>query len=172
MGTDGQSQHKRVYQACLGCRERKVKCDLGPVDAPHDPPCVRCRRESKECVFARTRRKPKVDADGRALLDDGFVARNSRKRDYTSHSGSPEFETRGPYSASSGTARNSIDFQKHYGVRSTPLKPPAPGYANKRKSEDANVLVENPEAQQVMRKEVYGPHDAMDLLFRAAQQDE
>jgi hypothetical protein len=28
--------------------------------------------------------------------------------------------------------------------------------------------MENPEAQDVMRREVYGPHDALDLLYKAA----
>ncbi|PSR94215.1 hypothetical protein BD289DRAFT_338620, partial [Coniella lustricola] len=55
------AQHKRVYQACIPCRRRKVRCDLGSVDNPHDPPCVRCRRESKECYFSATRRKRKTD---------------------------------------------------------------------------------------------------------------
>jgi hypothetical protein len=27
----GGPQHKRVYQACIPCRRRKVKCDLGSV---------------------------------------------------------------------------------------------------------------------------------------------
>ncbi|KAF8542768.1 hypothetical protein BDD12DRAFT_632083, partial [Trichophaea hybrida] len=52
-----QPAHKRTYQACIPCRQRKVRCDLGSVEAPHDPPCVRCRRESKECFFSATRRK-------------------------------------------------------------------------------------------------------------------
>ncbi|KAK4106296.1 hypothetical protein N658DRAFT_413317, partial [Parathielavia hyrcaniae] len=56
-----QPQHKRVYQACIPCRRRKVRCDLGSVDDPHEPPCVRCRRESKECYFSATRRKRKAD---------------------------------------------------------------------------------------------------------------
>lgn len=47
---------RRNYKACLNCRTRKVRCDLGPVEAPHDPPCARCRRERKECVFAESRR--------------------------------------------------------------------------------------------------------------------
>ncbi|KAF3919303.1 hypothetical protein ABW21_db0200990 [Orbilia brochopaga] len=37
--------------------KRKVRCDLGSVEAPHSPPCVRCRRESKECFFSATRRR-------------------------------------------------------------------------------------------------------------------
>jgi hypothetical protein len=39
---------RRVYQACIPCRRRKVKCDLGSVHNPSDPPCMRCRRESRE----------------------------------------------------------------------------------------------------------------------------
>ncbi|KAJ5713113.1 uncharacterized protein N7483_010294 [Penicillium malachiteum] len=53
-------QHRRGYQACDPCRKRKVKCDLGSVDNPRPPPCVRCRRESKRCEFSATRRKRKL----------------------------------------------------------------------------------------------------------------
>ncbi|ONH75868.1 Transcriptional activator ARO80 [Pichia kudriavzevii] len=49
-------QFKRNYVACLNCRTRKVKCDLGSVDNPHDPPCARCKRERKECVFVDSKR--------------------------------------------------------------------------------------------------------------------
>ena len=60
---------RRNYKACLNCRTRKVRCDLGPVEAPHDPPCARCKRERKECVFADSRRggshvHKKVKRDG------------------------------------------------------------------------------------------------------------
>lgn len=34
--------------------------------------------------------------------------------------------------------------------------------------EDASIRLENLEAQTVMRREVYGPHDALDLLYKAA----
>jgi hypothetical protein len=36
----------RTYKACLSCRKRKVRCDLGE---SNQPPCQRCRRESREC---------------------------------------------------------------------------------------------------------------------------
>jgi len=54
---------KRNYMACLNCRIRKVKCDLGDVNSPHSPPCARCKRERKECIFVErkkggTRGKP------------------------------------------------------------------------------------------------------------------
>lgn len=35
-----------------------MKCDLGPIDSPHDPPCRRCRRTATVCVFtAPTKRR-------------------------------------------------------------------------------------------------------------------
>lgn len=76
-------QHKRTYQACIPCRRRKVRCDLGSVDNPHDPPCVRCRRESKECYFSATRRKRKPtdgEGSGDGEYEDEFEIRNGRKR--------------------------------------------------------------------------------------------
>ena len=42
----------RSYQACVPCRKRKVRCDLGDPGNPSDPPCRRCRREHKDC-FSR-----------------------------------------------------------------------------------------------------------------------
>ncbi len=40
-----------------------MRCQLGSVDAPHKPPCARCRRENKECLFSATRkRRPKKAA--------------------------------------------------------------------------------------------------------------
>ncbi|WOO81900.1 Transcriptional activator ARO80 [Vanrija pseudolonga] len=62
---------KRGYRACLHCRSRKAKCDLGDIDAPSSPPCSRCRRESRECVFAPSRRggnnaKKRRDAEAAA----------------------------------------------------------------------------------------------------------
>lgn len=50
------SRFKRNYRACLNCRVRKVKCDLGPVDNPRDGKCLRCLRERKDCVFVESRR--------------------------------------------------------------------------------------------------------------------
>ncbi|GMG21306.1 unnamed protein product [Ambrosiozyma monospora] len=54
--TTRKTKFKRNYLACLNCRTRKVKCDLGSVDNPHDPPCARCKRERKECVFVESKR--------------------------------------------------------------------------------------------------------------------
>ncbi|KAE8153292.1 hypothetical protein BDV25DRAFT_169174 [Aspergillus avenaceus] len=43
---------RRSYVACMSCRARKVRCILGS-----EPPCAKCEREHRECVF-QTPRKP------------------------------------------------------------------------------------------------------------------
>ncbi|KAK6463164.1 hypothetical protein DFJ63DRAFT_318344 [Scheffersomyces coipomensis] len=50
------AKFKRNYRACLNCRVRKVKCDLGPVDNPRQGKCARCLRERKDCVFVESKR--------------------------------------------------------------------------------------------------------------------
>lgn len=189
-----QPQHKRVYQACIPCRRRKVKCDLGSVDNPSDPPCVRCRRESKECYFSATRRKRKVpeDRDGTADgldFDHDYLIRNGRKRFHSSESGSeppPVFHSQSvsslpntARSTSSWAGRNSPPIPPgpltpggHVG-RTQPLRRPqqsSPETSSRgdKSADDSNIRFENPEAQDVMRREVYGPHDALDLLYKAA----
>ncbi|KAK0621424.1 hypothetical protein B0T17DRAFT_534001 [Bombardia bombarda] len=177
------SQHKRVYQACIPCRRRKVRCDLGSVDNPHDPPCVRCRRESKECYFSATRRKRKLD-DGTTIdtLDDldhdDYILRNGRK------------QMRG--GAESPPPVPQVDRRMYSDVpltpggsrgRAQPLRrpgdPPASagtdsvrgdggGGAGEFGCGEPNTPLENFEAKSVMRREVYGPHDALDLLYKAA----
>ncbi|KAK4154195.1 hypothetical protein C8A00DRAFT_42997 [Chaetomidium leptoderma] len=165
------AQHKRVYQACIPCRRRKVRCDLGSVDDPHDPPCVRCRRESKECYFSATRRKRKID-DG-PLEDpeeDDYILRNGRK------------QLRG---ADSPPAPPVIDRRLYSEVpltpggshgRTQPLRRPGDASKSVRSNSttgefgngEPNTPLENLEARSVMRREVYGPHDALDLLYKAA----
>ena len=52
-----ETKWKRGYKACLNCRSRKIKCDLGPYDDPHPPPCLRCKREQRECIFPARRQR-------------------------------------------------------------------------------------------------------------------
>ncbi|KAF2202757.1 hypothetical protein GQ43DRAFT_439445 [Delitschia confertaspora ATCC 74209] len=68
---------KRAYKACINCRQRKAKCILG-TDANGlelKPPCQRCRREMRECVFRSERswvkrRKPGETAGGVEHVED------------------------------------------------------------------------------------------------------
>ncbi|ANZ74338.1 BA75_00534T0 [Komagataella pastoris] len=53
----GTYKFRRSYKACLNCKIRKVKCDLGPLDNQNEPPCAKCRREKKECVFPESRNR-------------------------------------------------------------------------------------------------------------------
>ncbi|WRT70083.1 uncharacterized protein IL334_007077 [Kwoniella shivajii] len=81
---------KRSYRACLHCRSRKAKCDLGDIDAPSSPPCTRCKRESRECVFAPSRRggnNRKRDLKESMDDSDGDV-----KKDISSHDVNPHIQ--------------------------------------------------------------------------------
>jgi hypothetical protein len=176
----GPPQHKRVYQACIPCRRRKVKCDLGSVDNPGDPPCVRCRRESKECFFSATRRKRKADEEigqGSSLdgyEGDSYIVRNGRKRLNSSAESmtSDMLRTGGMLPPTSAGAmagwtdreRESLPLTPGGSVgRTQPLRRPD----KSEMGDGLNTQLENPEAQDVMRKGVYGPHDALDLLYKA-----
>ncbi|WVR07572.1 hypothetical protein IAU60_004614 [Kwoniella sp. DSM 27419] len=55
---------KRGYRACVHCRMRKARCDLGDVNAPSEPPCSRCRREQRECVFLPSKRRRRTSGAG------------------------------------------------------------------------------------------------------------
>ncbi|KAI1821008.1 hypothetical protein F4861DRAFT_520925 [Xylaria intraflava] len=166
-----QPQHKRVYQACIPCRRRKVRCDLGSVDNPHDPPCMRCRRESKECFFSATRRKRKNDDDADDYQDE-YILRNGRKRHYLDDTPPVAMEEdRKPFNpvplTPGGSAGRDQPLRRidtlHESAANGPRRP---SYAEP--TEDSNAQLENLEAQNVMRKGVYGPHDALDLLYKAA----
>src|SRR5271170_1382952 len=71
----------RSYQACVPCRKRKVKCDLGDPGNPSDPPCRRCRREHKDCYFQDLRTK-KGDA---SKLTESVRPVKRMKSDETHH---------------------------------------------------------------------------------------
>lgn len=48
------TSYRRGYVACLSCRARKVRCVLGS-----EPPCAKCRREHRECLFQKQERTGK-----------------------------------------------------------------------------------------------------------------
>ncbi|GKU08920.1 unnamed protein product, partial [Fusarium langsethiae] len=50
-----QRHFRRGYVACALCRAHKVRCVLGS-----EPPCAKCRREHRECVFDRPKRGPRT----------------------------------------------------------------------------------------------------------------
>lgn len=55
--TDQRTPFRRTYVACVSCRTRKVKCIIS-----EKPPCAKCSREHRECVFdnQKTRKKQRA----------------------------------------------------------------------------------------------------------------
>ncbi|EER26711.1 Fungal Zn binuclear cluster domain containing protein [Coccidioides posadasii C735 delta SOWgp] len=54
----GNREFLRTYKACISCRQRKAKCELGgnrERGIPPGPPCLRCRREQRNCLFSEDR---------------------------------------------------------------------------------------------------------------------
>lgn len=64
-GTRRAKDFQRVYKACDSCRKKKIRCVLGDSKGPPGPPCVRCRREMRECVISTERSTRKRDTRGR-----------------------------------------------------------------------------------------------------------
>ncbi|CAL8574590.1 zinc finger transcriptional activator [Xanthoria parietina] len=170
--------HSRTYQACIPCRRRKVRCDLGPVDAPHEPPCVRCRRESKHCFFSATRRKRKIgseDVDGyNDDLDDDFVARNSRQRtSYTTSS--PDTQLLTPRSPRRPAALSTSPDSSNLNTRSLDEPKTFPYYVNSNAANQAAGQaqeVTNQTAATLFHTPINTPGDALHLLLEASGRSE
>ncbi|KAL2861509.1 hypothetical protein BJX68DRAFT_7090 [Aspergillus pseudodeflectus] len=114
-GNSSDRTYKRTYKACIPCRQRKAKCDLGelPDGSPMGPPCAKCRREQRQCVFSETRaweRKKKRGSQDDAVspppgmrrrlssgagLDDEKL--QARRRDPTAANQSPRDGTPTPH---------------------------------------------------------------------------
>jgi hypothetical protein len=132
---------------------------------------MRCRRESKECFFSATRRKRKNEDDVDDIQDE-YIIRNGRKRHYLDDTPPvPAEEDRKPFNPVPLTPGGSAG--RNHPLRSTdPLHDHVTDDVRRssytESIEDSNAQMENLEAQNVMRKGVYGPHDALDLLYKAA----
>lgn len=50
--------YHRAYKACITCRKRKGRCEIGEDWVP-GAPCKRCQRQMQECVFPIDRIGPK-----------------------------------------------------------------------------------------------------------------
>ena len=138
-----------------------MRCDLGSVDNPHDPPCLRCRREAKECYFSATRRKKKNADDGEGDagedVEDDYEVKAGRKRLRADTGSAEPFEAE-PYDAPR-TPGGSVG-------RLQPLRRPAPpkpvqyGEEDHKASEQTVGLLQG--------AEVHSGHDALKVLYEAA----
>lgn len=165
----------------IPCRKRKVRCDLGPVDEPHDPPCVRCRREAKECYFSATRRKRKADSEdgqsaGEVPSNEDFAAHLSRRKGPRA-SGSLTHQSLpyGPHSLTSGSlpATSSLDGYDLHGEQSLQQDNPYSTNRELGKAEDGqDQEVSNETAAALFQSPINVPGDALHLLLKASDESE
>jgi len=146
------TEYQRAYKACISCRKRKAKCDLGGRDGP---PCVRCRRELRECVFSAERSWPKKRRmDDQPSHTQGSSHRPSLRDDNILQSG-PRIQP--------GNLDRGVDNQLRDSSRT----------AESTHSSDDCVQDQVPDlAQSVMRTVVSNGHDVLDILYQAATQDQ
>lgn len=147
------------------------------MDDPHDPPCVRCRRESKDCYFSPTRRKRKIDGeDLNGDVDDDYAVRNRRRKsDYVQIS---------PVEQQDLSRHGHGSFTSH----SLSASPPMDGYNPQNTAQqrldpyytDAIVSSDEPQDQEVtndtavalFQTPINTPGDALHLLLEASGRSE
>ncbi|RJE19108.1 C6 transcription factor [Aspergillus sclerotialis] len=143
--------YQRAYKACISCRQRKSKCDLGtgPDGLPIGPPCTRCRREQRECVFSekraweRTRKRPTSDDNETSPSTRPRLSSQARDEPYdgVEHNTSPT-----TYSALGDNTNNS------------------PAQDDRRSRHQSTSTLAN----SMMRTVVSSGNDALNILFEAA----
>lgn len=76
----GKKDFQRSFKACDGCRTKKVKCELGDLAAPSEPPCARCKREMRPCQFTMSTRGrgPKARSSRSQAFGAHHLAKNPR----------------------------------------------------------------------------------------------
>jgi len=127
----------------MACRKRKAKCDLG---ISGQPPCARCRREHRECIFP-AERSANPNKRQRVGLHEVEHARDTPRR-YSRDQTSPEFAPSTGYE--NGDSSNTMS-----------ASPPVPVIAKKLGLDDS-----------VMRTVVSRGNEALDILFEAAAHQE
>jgi hypothetical protein len=140
----------RSYQACVPCRKRKVRCDLGDPGNPSDPPCRRCRREHKDCFFQDLRTKK-----GGSSNNGEYPHSSKRKRSETPIESAPA-----PAHTTSSASRletfgevyPSTSVSTHLGTSISPN--------------------DSATADRILHKEVHNANEALNLLYEAAAESQ
>ena len=149
------------------------------MDEPHDPPCVRCRREAKECYFSATRRKRKADIeDGQPVEDrnEEYAAYFARKKGArTSGPFDQQQLPHGRQSLTSGFQPATSPLEGYDPHRERPLQQDSP-YATNRELENTkdgqDQEVSNETAAALFQSPINGPGDALHLLLKASDETE
>ena len=163
----GSREFRRVYKACLTCQKRKSKCELDENAYATGRPCLRCRREMKECVFVEKRATPKrrkrstnesMNTEGRHDPEN-FVNSNANLHGQPTHNTPTISSNQGsvqPATSPDGEAGPSL-------LRTRASAIERPEYAASPATDSL--------ADSVMRTVVSSGNDAMNLLFEAARQE-
>ncbi|KAL6232242.1 hypothetical protein BDW75DRAFT_24616 [Aspergillus navahoensis] len=156
-GNSSERMYQRTYKACIPCRQRKAKCDLGelPDGSPIGPPCAKCRREQRECVFSETRaweRRKKRAASQASTLSPANI-RRKLSSNTPPHDQEPEIQRRDPASA------DNVD-----GYPETSITSHRPTAKSLHARQESASTLEN----SMMRTVVSSGNDALNILFEAA----
>lgn len=138
-----------------------MKCDLGSVDNPSDPPCSRCRRESKQCYFASERRKKRKTGeqhDSEEEEEGLFEIRNGTRKRVRSR-GLSEVRNDAEDIARPRTPGGSIALSR-------PLQRPTTAKPVQFKEEDEKISEHT--AALLQHRELHSGHDALNMLHAAA----
>ncbi|KAH8107514.1 hypothetical protein DFH11DRAFT_1732247 [Phellopilus nigrolimitatus] len=158
---------RRAYKACLHCRSRKAKCDLGDIDAPSQPPCARCKRERRECVFAPSFRGGKIikKSSGSNASQGEGEGRGSLKRNEPSSARSATFSTSDIDIDIDADVDQ--DCRSRSGSDSPPRKMMRMDSTDSERQDDRDRL----DPQSLAAASLRNPTDALNLLALAADVD-
>ncbi|RAQ48027.1 Zn(II)2Cys6 transcription factor [Aspergillus flavus] len=156
---NGHATFQRAYKACLACRQRKAKCELGtgPDGLALGPPCAKCRREQRECVFSEKKAWERQKKRGQSEEGTPLPAR-ARPR-LSSNPGISRDESH--HVLSHGPSPLSYAEQNQDNGDSTLQSSPTEGSQRRRQS--TSTL-----ANSMMRTVVSSGNDALNILFEAA----
>lgn len=151
--------YQRTYKACLACRQRKAKCELGTGPDGHSlgPPCSKCRREQRECVFSEKKAWERQKKRGHS--QDGAPSPVSVRPRLSSNPGISRDESH--HTSSHGPSPLSYAEQDPDNDDST--LQPSPADSSQRRRQSTSTL-----ANSMMRTVVSSGNDALNILFEAA----
>ncbi|KAF2443636.1 C6 transcription factor-like protein [Karstenula rhodostoma CBS 690.94] len=147
---------KRAYKACINCRQRKAKCILDTTpEGELKPPCQRCKREMRECVFRSERSWVKRRKPGEAREFEDHPTEHHDNIPSGTSGAQMSNQHRASISAQAISPHDSVHTR-----RSDIMSPPA---------HLRRVSTSQPDlSHSVMRTVVSSGSDALNLLFEAA----
>ncbi|KAL4753896.1 hypothetical protein BDW72DRAFT_4720 [Aspergillus terricola var. indicus] len=156
-GNSSERTYQRTYKACIPCRQRKAKCDLGelPDGSPIGPPCAKCRREQRECVFSETRawERRKKRASQASTPSPANTRRKLSINIRSDHDEDQEIRRRDLASADNVDGCIESNINPHQPTAKTPHT----------RQQSASTL-----ETSMMRTVVSSGNDALNILFEAA----